>query len=106
MPVYWTRCWTRRATGGKMPRALKDSNLGSRDARSRLKARGKPYWRLIEPGLHLGYRKLAGRPGTWCVRRYTGAQTYTVEAIKGVVADDNADADGRTVLSFAQAQKA
>jgi integrase len=89
-----------------MPRTLRDSNLGTRDARTRLKARGKPYWRLIEPGLHLGYRRLAGRPGTWCVRRYTGAQTYTVEAIKEVVADDNADADGRTVLSFAQAQKA
>ena len=70
------------------------------------RARGKPYWRLIEPGLHLGYRRLAGRPGTWCLRRYTGAQTYAVEAIKDVVADDNADADGRTVLSFAQAQKA
>ena len=65
-----------------MPRSLKDSNLGTRDARLRLKPRGKPYWRLIEPGLHLGYRRLAGRPGTWCVRRYTGAQAYTVEAIK------------------------
>ena len=71
-----------------MPRILKDSNLGTRDARLRLKPRGKPYWRLIEPGLHLGYRRLAGRPGSWCVRRYTGAQTYTVEAIKDVVADD------------------
>jgi integrase len=89
-----------------VPRILKDSNLGTRDARARLKPRGKPYWRLIEPGLHLGYRRLAGRPGTWCVRRYTGAQTYTVQAIKDVIADDNSDADGRTVLSFAQAQKA
>ena len=89
-----------------MPRSLKDSNLGTRDARLRLKPRGKPYWRLIEPGLHLGYRRLAGRPGTWCVRRYTGAQAYTVEAIKDAVADDNSDADGRTVLSFAQAQAA
>ena len=89
-----------------MARILKDSNLGSRDARLRLKARGKPYWRLIEPGLHLGYRRLAGRPGTWCVRRYVGSQTYAIEAIKDVVADNNSDADGRSVLSFAQAQKA
>jgi integrase len=89
-----------------MARVLKDSNLGTRDARLRLKARGKPYFRLIEPGLHLGYRRLAGRPGTWCVRRYTGAQSYSIEAIRDVVADDNSDADGRTVLSFAQAQKA
>jgi hypothetical protein len=87
-----------------MARALRDSNLGSREARTRLKVRGRPYWRLIEPGLHLGYRRLAGRPGSWCVRCYVGAQTYKVEALRGVVADDYADADGRTVLSFAQAQ--
>jgi integrase len=105
MPVYWTNIGHEQK-GGKNPRILKDSNLGARDARSRLKARGKPYWRLIEPGLHLGYRRLAGRPGTWCVRRYVGGQSYSVEAIADVVADDNADADGRTVLSFAQAQKA
>src|SRR5262249_18302361 len=40
-----------------------------------------------------------------CLRRYVGAQSYTVEAISGVVADDFSDADGRTVMSFAQAQK-
>jgi integrase len=89
-----------------MARALRDSKLDTREARSRLRVRGRPYWRLVEPGLHLGYRRLAGRPGTWCVRRYVGNQSYSVEAIKGAVADDNSDADGTTVLSFAQAQKA
>jgi integrase len=88
-----------------MARTLRDANLGSREGRTRLKVQGRPYWRLIEPGLHLGYRRLAGRPGTWCVRRYNGAQSYTVSALKGV-ADDNSDADGQTVLSFAQAQQA
>jgi integrase len=70
-----------------------------------LKVRGKPHWRLIEPGLHLGYRRLAGKPGTWCVRRYVGEQTYTLETLKGVIADDYADADGSTVLDFKQAQR-
>ena len=88
-----------------MPRTIRDAKLDTRDARAKLKVQGKPHWRLIEPGLHLGYRRLRGRPGTWSVRRYVGAQTYTVEAIKGVVADDFADADDRTVLSFSQAQK-
>lgn len=87
-----------------MSRTLRDANLGTREARARLKARGKPHWRHIEPGLHLGYRRLAGKPGTWSVRRYVGNQKYVVEAIEGV-ADDNSDADGRTVLSFAQAQR-
>jgi integrase len=88
-----------------MTRALRDSKLDSREARSRLKVQGRPYWRLIEPGLHLGYRRLAGRPGTWCVRHYDGNQRYHVQAIPDVVADDNADADGRSVLGFAEAQK-
>jgi len=83
---------------------LRDSKLDSREARSRLKVRGQPYWRLIEPGLHLGYRRLASRPGSWCVRKYNGAQSYTVSALTGV-ADDNSEADGTSVLSFAQAQK-
>jgi integrase len=94
-----------------MARTLRDSKLDSREARTRLPVRGKPYWRLIEPGLHLGYRRLAGRPGTWSVRRYVGKQNYTVKALKGVtdddcaVADDYAEADGRTVLNFKQAQR-
>jgi integrase len=88
-----------------MSRTIKDSKLDTREARTRLKVQGKPYWRLIEPGLHLGYRKLRGRPGTWCVRRYVGAQTYEVERLTGVIADDNSEADGLTVLGFAQAQQ-
>jgi integrase len=87
-----------------MARTLRDAKLDSREARSRLKIRGRPYWRLIEPGLHVGYRRLAGRPGTWCVRRYAGNQTYSVTAIKGV-ADDYADSDSVSVLSFAEAQR-
>lgn len=88
-----------------MPRHVRDAKLSSREARSRLKVQGKPHWRLIEPGLHLGYRRLAGKPGTWVVRRYVGQQTYTVETIKGAVADDYGEADGKTILSFIQAQK-
>jgi integrase len=87
-----------------MARTLRDSNLGSREARLRLKVRGKPYWRLIEPGLHVGYRRLAGRPGSWCVRRYVGAQQYVVETLTAV-ADDNSNANGHDVLDFRQAQR-
>jgi integrase len=94
-----------------MPRQVRDSSLESRAARGRLKVRHKPYYRLIEPGLHLGYRKLASGPGTWIARRYTGGGKYAVENLRAggdalVVADDYADADGVNVLSFAQAQSA
>jgi hypothetical protein len=70
----------------------------------------KPYFRLIEPGLHLGYRKLTSGPGTWVVKRYAGEGKYTVRNLtttehKLVVADDFSEPDGAAVLSFAQAQE-
>src|SRR5262245_37129898 len=86
-----------------MARKIKDSQLDTREARGRLKARGKPYWRLIERGLHLGYRRLKGRAGTWCARHYVGEQQYQVEALG--IADDLSDADGVAVLDFWQAQQ-
>ena len=92
-----------------MPRKVRDANLETRTARSRLKAAHKPYFRLIEPGLHLGYRKLANGPGTWIARRYSGEGDYSTENLRTpdgaiVLADDFADADGERVLSFTQAQ--
>jgi integrase len=90
-------------------RQVRDSNLETRTARSRLKTRHKPYFRLIEPGLHIGYRKLSSGPGTWVVRRYQGRGAYAVENLRTpngqlVIADDYAEPDGAAVLSFAQAQ--
>lgn len=92
-----------------MPRKVRDSNLETRTARSRLKVAHKPYFRLIEPGLHLGYRRLASGPGTWIVRRYSSDGKYSVKNLKTadgtlIIADDYSDPDGRTVLSFGQAQ--
>ena len=87
-----------------MGRTLRDSKLDTREARARLRVQSKPYWRLIQPGLHLGYRRLAKRPGSWCVRRYVGEQRYVVEALDGV-ADDFQEANGHDALSFGQAQR-
>lgn len=85
-----------------MARRVKDATLDSRDARTKLKPRGKPYWRSIERGLHLGYRRLKGKPGTWWARHYIGEQSYEIEAIGA--ADDMTDADGIAILDFWQAQ--
>jgi integrase len=85
-----------------MARKVKDSTLDSRTARTRLEPRGKPYYRQIDPGLHLGYRRLAGGVGKWVVRLYQGEQDYTTETI--ATADDMSDANGVDVLSFGQAQ--
>jgi hypothetical protein len=42
-----------------MARTVRDAALGTRSARLRLAPRGKPYWRELEQGLHLGYRRRA-----------------------------------------------
>jgi hypothetical protein len=84
-----------------MARMVRDANLETRTARARLKVSGKPYYRAIDPGLHLGYRK--GRAGgKWVIRSYIGDGAYQVETI--ATADDSADPDGIAVLDFRQAQ--
>jgi integrase len=84
-----------------MARTVRDANLDTRTARARLKASGKPYYRAIDPGLHLGYRKgKAG--GKWVMRWYVGEGDYRVETL--ATADDSADADGVAILDFRQAQ--
>jgi integrase len=88
-----------------MARRVHDKALDSRDARRRLKIRGKPYYRALERGLHLGYRRLGGgQAGTWVARHYLGDQNYELERIG--TADDMSDADGVGILNFWQAQDA
>jgi integrase len=92
-----------------MARTIRDSKLDNREARNRLPARPKPYWKTLRPGeLALGYvRRRKAKPGRWTVRRYTGRKDagspYVVEAVPGI-ADDFENADGGTILSFSQAQ--
>jgi hypothetical protein len=85
-----------------MSKTVREKRLDSAAARAKLKASGKPYWRAIDTGLHLGYRKgLAG--GRWVVRRYLGDEKYAVETIG--TADDHSPADDDSVLDFFQAQR-
>jgi integrase len=84
-----------------MAKRVRDSSLESRAARAKLKPGGKPYYKSIDRGLHLGYRK-GKRGGRWVVRRYVGASKYVVETIGD--ADDVADADGVLMLTFWEAQ--
>src|SRR5215475_10570506 len=84
-----------------MAQTVRDAALETRTARARLEQRGKPYYRLLDQGLHLGYRRNAGS-GTWLARIYDGRGGYRLERI--ATADDMADADGVAILSFTQAQ--
>jgi hypothetical protein len=83
----------RLSVGGfSLARTVRDTNLETRAARLRLVSRRKPYWRVLETGLHLGYRRTKEGGGSWVARRFIGKGRY-IETKIGT-ADDLQDADG------------
>ena len=86
-----------------MARKVRDANLETRTARLRLRIRGEPYWRSLEKGFFLGYRRRASG-GTWLARRRRADGGYAEHRIG--TTDDLQDADGIAVLDYGQAQKA
>jgi integrase len=86
-----------------MARTVRDANLETRTARLRLPIRSEPYWRGLEKGFALGYRR-RGRGGTWLARRRQADGGYAEHRIG--TTDDLQDADGVTVLDYRKAQQA
>jgi integrase len=86
-----------------MARTVRDTILATRSARLRLALTGKPYWRMLEQGLHLGYRRRA-TGGSWIARRRDETGIYHEEKLGR--ADDLQDADDAAILDFSQAQRA
>lgn len=87
-----------------MARKMRDAALDSREARRKLMVRGRPYWRAVGKGLHIGYRRLKTGDGTWWRRTFTGGAgdgAYALQAIGA--ADDTQDSNGVTVIDFWQA---
>lgn len=85
-----------------MARTVRDARLQTRTSRLTLSHRSKPYYRSIDPGLHLGYRRAASGGGKWVLRFYIGDERYVTETF--ATADDYGDADGVHTLTFSQAQ--
>lgn len=90
-----------------MARLVRNAKLDSRSARAKLpssKVHGDVYWQPIEPGIAIGYWKpLRPRAGSWWVRKKIAGQNPS-KSVLGV-ADDYADADGKKVLDYGQAQR-
>ncbi|MDI9849976.1 site-specific integrase [Rhodoblastus sp. 17X3] len=86
-----------------MARTVRDTNLETRAARLRLVPRRNPYWRVLEIGLHVGYRRTKTGGGTWVARRFIGEGRYAETRLG--IADDLQDADGVTIFAFKQAQQ-
>ncbi len=85
-----------------MARKVRDTELETRTARAKLDRRGKPHYKAIYQGCHIGYRKIKDG-GVWIGRRRTESGGYELKKL--AAADDHADADGVKVLDFAQAQE-
>jgi integrase len=86
-----------------MARTVRDAALETRTARVRLKPNGQPYYRGLEPGLHLGYRKPRAGAGKWLARLNVDGK-YSYRPIG--TADDFSDPDGTLIFSYKQAQDA
>ncbi|GBR75593.1 phage integrase [Acidiphilium acidophilum DSM 700] len=90
-----------------MPRKARDERLDTRAARLRLPVRREPYFRTIQEGRAIGYRRLAGgKAGTWIARHFDRDREPTRFYKSLGSADDMLDADGVETLTFAQAQQA
>ena len=85
-----------------MGRSVRCSKLDSRNARLKLVLKHEPYWRTIDEGMHLGYRK-GKRKGSWLARFRTEGGGY-IKTVLGL-ADDILDADGQSILTYSQAQE-
>lgn len=85
-----------------MARVGGEIRLQERAARSRLKVRNLPYWRSLSEGFYVGYYK-GKRQGTWFVRYRMPGEGEQYKRAKLGEADDAVPADGRAILSWAQA---
>ena len=75
--------------------------IHSREVRSRLEVRAKPYFARISDDVYVGYRK-GKTVSRWVVRRYVGLSRYQMTTIPGVQPDDGFAPDGKKVLNYQQ----
>ncbi|HET6607502.1 MAG TPA: hypothetical protein VFG62_12560 [Rhodopila sp.] len=89
----------------RMARKIRDSKLDTRTARLKLVPRPKPYFRTIQEGRAIGYRRIEGKAGTWIAQFYDPASPGDGRMQRALgSADDFIDADGGATMTFAQAQ--
>jgi integrase len=75
-------------------------NIETKTARLRLAASRQPYFVRLGNGISIGYRRNVG-PGAWLVKIADGHGSRSLKNI--AIADDDAQADGRSIMSYAQA---
>jgi integrase len=86
-----------------VPRSVTDTPLTTRAARERLAVRHQPYWRGMEAGAALGYRK-GTSGGQWLVRLADPVAGGGYRQASLGRADDTLKVDGVEVFDFRQAE--
>src|SRR5687768_6955431 len=84
-----------------MARNIRSAKLENRTNRLKLPVARKPIFERIGDGISLGYRRNQVA-GTWVVRVADGKGGSWTKAIG--MADDHEDANGKSILTFWQAQ--
>ena len=87
-----------------MARLSRDSRLETREARQRLAIAHEPYWKLLSPGIFIGYRK-GPKGGVWIARvsgKSVGKEAGYLKRAVGA-ADDAVDSNGVDILTFREA---
>ncbi|MDF2638445.1 MAG: integrase family protein [Novosphingobium lindaniclasticum] len=82
-----------------MPRTVEEAKISTRAERKRLLPRPVPYWRAIDPDVHLGYRR--GKRGGFWVVRWRDSGAYQQQALG--TADDEIETG---TLDFSAAVRA
>jgi integrase len=85
-----------------MPRPARETTIDTAAARKRLKPRGEPYWRQVEPGLFVGYRRPSAGVGTWVVRMRSVDGGYDQRRL-GAADDVGGGAVGEVTLDYKNA---
>ncbi|MCB2013831.1 MAG: site-specific integrase [Sphingobium sp.] len=89
--------------GSGVARTVVDTRMAKREQRLKLAPRKEPYWMMLNEGEHLGYYR-GKRVAKWVARfRMPGKGVPYQHTTLGEV-DDVADADGKIILDFKQAQ--
>src|SRR6516165_5403568 len=91
-----------------MARPVTQARLEGRRLRLKLKPGRQAHWQTITPNrAHLGYQRWPDdKAGRWILRRYAPGSGYGYSILPLGLADDVAEADGRSVLSYEQAHAA
>jgi integrase len=84
-----------------MAQTMRDGQLEKRSNRLKLPLRTRKY-KILDTGVALSYRRTSEDYGTWAVRLVLADGRYKLETLG--TADDYAEANDQTILSFGQAQ--